>query len=178
MTKNIQYSKRYLQFLIMTFNEGWIASYNQIESQLNIEDSILLKISLLHPYHFNLNELNGVELTKLQEKIQGRRSFLNTNSGAKCSSNEIWGYDCPFSHEILVLDHDFPYSLGGPTDNAYNKRILCRWHNMIKGNDIHTYNWSNLFEDYLDLKITKRKHWVDIQIEKLEVEFKYKNRLK
>ena len=172
MLSNIEYTKVYLLYLIKSFNDGWITFFSNLKQQSNIEELILMKMSLLHPYHLQSKELNGIEFREIQEKIQGRRAFLTNPITDKCSSFEIWGYECPFTHETLVLDHDFPYSLGGPTDNAYNKRILCRWHNMIKGNDIHTYNWKKLINDYKDLRQIETKHWVDLQLEKIKLEFK------
>jgi hypothetical protein len=126
----------------------------------------MIKIALLHPNHFQFIGITGTEINKIQEKIQGKRSFTSGHVSFKCSSIEIWGYECPFQNEILVLDHDYPYSFGGPTDNAFNKRTLCRWHNMIKGNDIHFYNWNQLFENYLESINNQRKHWIDLQLEK------------
>jgi hypothetical protein len=168
MTNKIQYTKKYLVFLTKSFEVGWKVFSQNIDNLQHVEDSILMKIALLHPDHLHKIGFIGDRLTKQQEIIQGRRSFTNNDVRANCSSIDIWGYDCPLHHEILVLDHDFPYSFGGPTDNAFNKRVLCRWHNMIKGNDIHTYNWSKLFEDYQYLKSCRRKHWVDLQYEKVK----------
>ncbi len=159
-------SKKYLSYLVDSFEKGWKYSYDRHTHHSNDEDIVLSKLVLLHPKHLNLilPELLKNEIDKIQIRIQGKRNFSSFTNGKACSANEIWGYDCPFSNETLVMDHDFPYSMGGPTDNAYNKKILCRWHNMIKGNDIHTFNWQKLIEDYKYSQLNNRTHWIDSQL--------------
>lgn len=167
------YAKKYLSYLVDSFDKGWKLSYEEHSKNSNIDELVLSKLVLLHPTHFRLffPAFSKEDIDKLQFKIQGKRSFPIVSSRKKCCAIEIWGYDCPFTNEILVRDHDFPYSMGGPTDNAYNKKVLCRWHNMIKGNDIHTFNWQKLFEDYNYSQIEKRTHWIDSQLFAIRNEF-------
>jgi hypothetical protein len=42
---------------------------------------------------------------------------------------------------------------------------------MIKGNDIHTFNWLKLFEDYKYFKKNSRTHWIDSQLMQIRQEF-------
>ena len=86
----------------------------------------------------------------------------------------MWGYECPFPKSEKVLDHEFPYSLGGPTNNAFNKRILCKWHNMIKANDIHNYPWEKIFDEYNYYSKNDMRHWIDEQIDKIQYELNTK----
>jgi len=175
MNSNLAYVIQYVTLLAESIENGRVAFELKYSSR-NIEDKIFIisKLVLLHPQHFN-------KLLKIQQskstleskllKIQGPRNFEKTSLNSECQSKEIWGYDCPFKHEPKVLDHNFPYSMGGPTHPAYNKRILCRWHNMIKSNDIHNFNFEGLFIEYQMHTQNERKHWLDIQLEKITKEF-------
>jgi hypothetical protein len=174
LNSNISLTKKYLVFLRESLTIGWKEYHDylmQIESK---QDCILGKLALLHPDHYKkLNpKLDKAGLALVQDKIQGKRTFNYSINYQKCSSIELWGYECPLHDEPLVWDHDFPYSFGGTTDNTGNKRLLCRWHNMIKGNDIHIYNWLKLVDDYHQFQRDNgRIHWIDLQIEKIIKEF-------
>lgn len=176
MEKN--YTLKYLEYLKDFKKKGWINSLKDVLSNNSddIENIIISKLVLLNPLfydelilHSKSTHINKQEKIK---KIQGRRIFKDINFGPiKCESKFFWGYECPFDDENKVIDHSFPYSLGGPTNNAFNRRVLCKWHNSVKSNDIHNYPWEKLFKDYLYLKKNQQKHWIDIQVEKMMKEF-------
>ena len=170
---NVILTNKYLVCLRDSLSIGWKTYYDNLSEFENKEDYILGKLVLLHPEHFKKLKPNidKNKFTLLQEKIQGNRSFNYSINHQNCSSIELWGYECPLHNEPLVWDHDFPYSFGGTTDNANNKRLLCRWHNMIKGNDIHTYKWEKLIKDYQYSNEYRSIHWIDLQIEKIKKEF-------
>jgi len=166
------YAASYLRNLNSISNTCWQSQYKQLD-KLSGYDQILHKLSLINPAVFKLinGNLNGIQSSKIQERIQGSRTFKTKPITGKCESHRLWGYECPFDSPILVYDHDFPYSLGGPTNDAYNKRVLCKWHNMFKNNDIHNFDWTKLFFDFEHFKSTSRHHWIDEQLEKIKNEF-------
>lgn len=171
---NNSYAALYVKLLSESINIGWInfeEKYNSIKP--DIEILIISKLVLLHPKHYE--ELLSLQQSKLSieykiNNIQGKRSFARTDITESCESKYIWGYDCPFTNEPKAFDHDFPYSLGGPTKD-FNKRVLCRWHNMIKANDIHNYNWIKIFKEYNYYKQDNRVHWIDSQIQIIKTAF-------
>lgn len=169
VSSRFEVAQRYLLKLVECNQRGWQNSYNSIKGKEYTEDVVLTKLALLHPmlYLSLLPEERHNKATNFQEKIQGKRIFTLPSKEIKCSGIELWGYECPLLSEPLVMDHDFPYSLGGPTDNALNKRVLCRWHNMIKGSDIHIFNWEKLFADIRFSHINKRPHWIEQQLDKI-----------
>lgn len=170
---NVILTNKYLVCLRDSLSIGWKTCYDNLSEFENKEDYILGKLVLLHPEHFKKLKPNidKNKFTLLQEKIQGNRSFNYLINHQNCSSIELWGYECPLHNEPLVWDHDFPYSFGGTTDNVNNKRLLCRWHNMIKGNDIHTYDWEALFIEFRYSSDNNCTHWIDEQLMKIKHEF-------
>jgi hypothetical protein len=165
MLSKVNYTKEYLECLVFGYNNGFIGLLHRIKSSKSLREETLFKLVLLHPaiYLPVVSKKTAATPTEIQELIQGKRAFSSSFHETICSSKELWGYDCPLFSEPLVLDHDFPYSLGGATDSAMNKRVLCRWHNMLKGNDIHVYDWKKLFEDVTYYKQIGREHWIDKQ---------------
>ncbi len=141
----------------------------RVKKSQGFEEEVLLKLALSHPdiYVPILSKKSNSSPSQIQEVIQGKRSFNPTFHAENCSSKELWGYDCPWLSEPLELDHDFPYSMGGPTDSACNKRVLCSWHNRLKGNDIHVYNWVQLFDEVKYHRESNREHWIDQQFKKI-----------
>jgi hypothetical protein len=171
--KQNEYVTIYIDYLNKCGKIGWL-KFKSYSDELNQKNLIIAKLALLHPSHFKKMPLIGnVEnknshLEKLQKQVQGERTFKQQPRRKNCQSKIIWGYNCPFDNRNLVYDHKFPYSFGGPTDNANNCLILCHWHNMVKSNDIHCYDWENLFEDYeFSLKLEDDIHWLDEQIDKI-----------
>ncbi len=168
----IEISKKYVNHLSVSFIVGWEKCRKSLETEKDTYELILKKLALLHPEHYYL--ILKTETSRINSKIeliQGNRSFPQIDDTEKCQSEELWGYICPFTIENKVQDHEFPYSLGGPTNKAFNRRILCRWHNMIKANDIHNYPWEKLFNQYEYYIKTNRVHWVDEQLNKIIKEF-------
>lgn len=161
----------YLKKLNAITTVGWKNHLNNLNGQNN-EDEIIHKISLLNPsmYKF-INAIRESEFNQIQLRVQGNRTFQQRPFENKCESKTLWGYDCPIDSSVIVYDHDFPYSLGGPTNEAYNQRLLCRWHNMVKSNDIHNYDWEALFIEYKYFRDQSRSHWIDEQLEKIKHEF-------
>jgi hypothetical protein len=170
---NVDLTNKYLVCLRDSLRTGWKAYYENLCEFENQEVYILGKLALLHPEHYKKLKPNidKNSFALAQERIQGTRTFNYSFNRQNCTSKDLWGYDCPLHNEPLVWDHDFPYSFGGATDNANNKRLLCRWHNMIKGNDIHIYKWEKLFDDYQYRNNQGSIHWIDLQIEKIKKEF-------
>ena len=163
----------YIDYLVKCGEIGWL-EFKSYSDELNQKNLIIAKLALLHPSHFKKMRLIGninnkkSHLEKLQKQIQGERTYKKHPRGKNCQSKIIWGYECQFDNRHLVYDHKYPYSFGGPTDNANNRLILCHWHNMVKSNDIHCYDWDNLFKDYeVSRKIKDDIHWLDEQINKI-----------
>lgn len=168
---------KYLDFLLEFSGSNPIDYYEKncivkTFTKKEIEKSITAKLAILHPQNFEKvlgKRINKDRFTQLQKEIQGPRNFMSQKNNINtCQSMDMWGYECPFPKSDKVLDHEFPYSLGGPTNNAFNKKILCHWHNMIKANDIHNYPWGKLFDEYDYYHKNKMQHWIDEQIENIQ----------
>jgi hypothetical protein len=161
----------YLENLKLITVFGWKEHLNNLDN-FSEEEYVIHKISLINPSNYKLiDKTREHEFDKIQERIQGPRIFKRFPELKKCESNGIWGYCCPLESKNIVYDHDFPYSLGGPTNYAYNRRILCKWHNMVKSNDIHNFDWNALFDEYKYNKSILRPHWIDEQLKKIIFEF-------
>ena len=173
--KKIDFAEKYVLLLSKSFNDGWLKTYKGMVFEDNV---IIQKITLLHPNHYKelakLTNLNSLGISARQFSIQGKRTFPEIREKTRCASKLFWGYDCPFSDIQMVSDHAFPYSMGGPTNNSHNKRILCKWHNMIKANDIHNYPWEALFKEYKYYENNNLIHWIDEQLNKIIKEFNVK----
>tara|TARA_B100001250_G_scaffold362836_1_gene341798 strand:+ start:872 stop:1438 length:567 start_codon:yes stop_codon:yes gene_type:complete len=158
-------SEKYITFLSESFNIGWQNTFKKINKDLPIEDFVLLKLILIHPSHISsfFAIKTKPQINSKQQQIQGKRIFTE-NLYKECESERFWGYKCPFQEKDLVADHAFPYSLGGPTKGA-NLRCLCKWHNMIKANDIHCYPWEDLIKDYQNKIEHNMTHWIDNQFD-------------
>ena len=165
------YTCIYLEKLNVISQIGW-RKHRDVLINLSGEEYVIHKLSLLNPSMYEYIDISkSKQFDKIQECVQGPRSFKKTPMKRKCESKDLWGYDCPFNSNFFAFDHDFPYSLGGPTNEAFNKRILCKWHNMVKSNDIHNFDWKGLFEEYFYYQSQKRIHWIDEQLNKLAFEF-------
>ena len=171
-------SRKYVEYLSQSFSKTWKVSHDELKNINNKNDFILSKLALIHPQHYYSLFPQNIQLSKVEdyfnlkiEKIQGKRSFSYRMTNEKCQSETLWGYSCPLTTETLASDHLFPFSFGGPTNNAINRKTLCRWHNMIKSNDIHCYPWEILFEQYEYYQNGNRLHWIDEQLTKILKEF-------
>lgn len=176
---------KYLDFILEFSNSSPTDYYeknciSKTFTKKKIEKSIIAKLAILHPQNFEKHlgkPISKDKITQLQKEIQGPRSFMtqrNNRNMNQCQSLDMWGYECPFPESDKALDHEFPYSLGGPTNNAFNMRILCKWHNMIKANDIHNYPWEKLFDEYNYYSKNDMRHWIDEQIDKIQHELNTK----
>ena len=145
----------YLRALEQLIRFSWIDSFKHFTGG---ELDIFSRLAMLHPIHLDdIGLPSYMERNNVMARVQESRCFTGPGNGS-CQSNLLWGYDCPFTDAPMHQDHLFPYSLGGPTTGA-NRVILCRFHNMVKTNDIHCYPWENT-EIYCE-------PWVDAQIHKL-----------
>lgn len=170
MHMNHELILKYFKELEYCSKHGWKKQYDSLKSFHGMA-SLIRKMSLINPESFkneNIARRKGTE--EIQKLIQGPRAFKRHEIHHGCQAVEIWGYNCPFKSNDLVFDHDFPYSLGGPTSNAFNKKVLCRWHNMVKSNDIHNFDWEGLLKEYNYYQSNGRVHWIDDQINKIKFE--------
>jgi hypothetical protein len=129
-------AKRYLLLLKKSFYRRWDESY-LVAVQSN---DWLMLLALVHPDHYRVEVFGD----RPGCQIRGPRSFAREAGmgGLACASDQVWGYACQCREDdqLLRADHLFPYALGGPTEAA-NKVYLCRFHNDLKGCDIHCYPW-------------------------------------
>lgn len=111
------------------------------------ELTLVRAVALVHPAHYE-------GLAKM-EVICGPRNFPGEVGQARmeCRAELLWGYRCPLSRPKIVLDHLFPYALGGPTI-AENKLLLCDTHNLMKGSDLHVYPWERGEPSWLKSRLT------------------------
>lgn len=152
MKSRIESAANYLQVLEKSLLDGWLTLFNTPPKTI-FEQMVLL--NPLHLAELDLPEYTNVEM--IQNSIQGSRSFPSTIVSNSCQSILLWGYKCELNGD-LQQDHLFPYSLGGPTLPA-NRIFLCRYHNMVKSSDIHSYPWE-LIDQWA-------KPWLAGQINKL-----------
>ena len=134
MIDRYQTTARYLKQIEDALDEGWRRTH---DLYLAKNDDSFLGLALIHPDH--LKTLDG-DQQQIRTQIQGSRSFKEGLKTGKCQSELLWGYECPLKNAELQTDHLFPFSLGGPT-TGNNSMTLCKYHNMVKSNDIHCYPW-------------------------------------
>lgn len=142
MVNNYSYraevGRKYLKAVEWSISIGWSDAYNDSKC----DDAWFRRMALIHPDHYRFFEeyeqrkraANGVC------PIRGRRNFESDAGSLECQSNIVWGYVCDLEQYQIVNDHQFPYSLGGPT-LASNKIYLCKLHNALKAADIHFFKW-------------------------------------
>jgi hypothetical protein len=125
-------ASRYHTFLAQNSKESWLESFFLIDS--NATTGIPELLTLLHPkWHVSLG------ITP-QSDPRGLSKFNANFRNAKCRSDEIWGYSCPYIDEDIHVDHTFPFSRGGSTTQE-NAMYLCREHNLSKSTDLHLIPW-------------------------------------
>jgi len=133
LSDRIELSRQYFEYLPFALSSNWHNLYALYqEGELTLPQ----KMTLLHPDHYRQNTNNV-------KQVLGDRTFPIEAGmqSQKCSSLFVWGYVCPITeHRGLAADHEFPYSLGGPTISS-NKRFLCPLHNQMKSNDVHFFSW-------------------------------------
>lgn len=149
----IDLTRIYIDKLNNNLSLGWESVYKKF---INGELDYVEKTTMLHPDFIKSIHLpKYISHQNLIAQIQGERTFKKENGD--CQSELLWGYRCPFEVNLCHGDHLFPYSLGGPTI-AGNKLLLCYYHNMVKGIDIHFFPW----EDSVN-----RLSWLDNHINNL-----------
>jgi hypothetical protein len=131
-TLRIAAAHRYHLFLAKHADSTWTDAFNDIEQEPTFGIPELLV--LLHPNWYQQLEINSIN------DPRGLNSFSAAKSIAKCRANEIWGYECPYQHYPIHIDHTFPFARGGATkpDNAM---YLCKEHNLSKSTDLHLLPW-------------------------------------
>lgn len=133
LVARVEAARRYFAFLEKTRDMTW-AALHEMYRRRELEPPEAM--ALVHPRYYE-------ELGRAAESVRGPRGFekFGAITGRRCEAERIWGYLCPsLGTEPLCADHQFPYSLGGPTV-AQNIRYLCQAHNRMKSTDIHFYPW-------------------------------------
>ena len=128
----LEASHRYHALLAKSLSLSWIETFNFIlrENKAGTSELLVLLDS-------NWHESLGITPTT---DPRGRSNFHPAMSKARCRSEEIWGYQCPYFDSSIEIDHIFPYSRGGSTSND-NAMYLCIEHNRAKSNDVHLLPW-------------------------------------
>jgi hypothetical protein len=103
-------------------------------------------LALIHPFQTE-------QVFSEVPDLRGPRIFggLDPLTAQECEAERLWGYACP-SKDDLQADHEWPYSLGGPT-SVDNLTWLCRLHNQSKGCDIHCWPWERDVPDWLRMQV-------------------------
>lgn len=116
-----------------TTRASWV---RQARSAMKPNADPVLGLALIHPFQTEQVFPNPTDL-------RGERLFSGVAPlfSQTCEAVRFWGYDCG-DGETLQADHDWPYSLGGPTAVG-NLTWLCRVHNQSKGGDIHCWPWES-----------------------------------
>ena len=123
---------RYHEFLSVHANSNWLEVLEEIEN--NNEAGIPEALVLLHPrWHAELHFNSSSD-------PRGLSSFSSAGIRAKCRSQELWGYECPYSDSKIHIDHTFPFARGGATKDD-NAMYLCKEHNLSKSTDLHLVPW-------------------------------------
>jgi len=148
----------------------WLEKYNQWNSEypmaLGGELTMLnlFGLALIHP---------NFCYDRFGENF--RKQFLDTNRtmsvdeeerNGKCQVNQITGEECAFNEfpeerGRLVGDHLWPYTLGGPSNDAdhwhRNRLLLCQNCNSAKSSSVATY------------KFTKRIEWLHTRLHNISI---------
>lgn len=159
----ISKSKNYLKKLNKNLSSNWATLYSQFElGELDLWD----KLSLIHPDFIRRLAIPVYSSEEIIIKqVQGNRSFSQQNG--VCQAKLIWGYHCSLKSEACHGDHLFPYSLGGPTISD-NKLLLCRYHNMVKGTDIHLLPWEEEYRfSWIDNYLKNFKNQISLYLSKI-----------
>jgi hypothetical protein len=138
MNERTSRTVEYLRALEASCKLGWAAAFNALSEH----STLYQRLALLHPQHIADSSMpTHLTLDGVQRSLQGPRAFGASLGGQSCQSSLLWGYECPLNAEIQQ-DHLFPYSLGGPT-LPLNRIYLCRYHNMVKTSDVHSFPWEH-----------------------------------
>lgn len=122
------HAERYLQLV----SEGLRGPWERLARRALGNRDLPLALSLIHPG--TVPDRAGFQ--------RGSRGFTmqKPKVDQRCESVRFWGVDCQLHVDALHADHDWPWSLGGPTHQG-NLTWLCSYHNLCKGSDIHCWPW-------------------------------------
>src|SRR5262249_45670462 len=118
LVNRIERAEDYLLALEALGKSHWADLYRRYKTgELTLAQSMVL----VHPRYYEARECEtGVS-------VRGPRLFPEDVSRHKatCMASILWLVDCRLtSYETVHSDHEFPYSLGGPT-LASNRVLLC-----------------------------------------------------
>jgi len=127
----------------MDFKRRAIIWKNQYQTIINADfkvEHLPLALALIYP-DFRIN-WKGESFSISDGRFN---PILNRE---KCQSLKLLGYECPWNNDSVLqgkleIDHHWPASLGGPTDN-FNRMPLCRIHNGSKSNSVSNYDWGSI----------------------------------
>lgn len=116
----------------------WNLKYNSVMADGTISDPVI-GLMLIHPDY-------RIRHTGEEFILNDGRFIRQKNSSTKCEWKQVGDYECPWNQDIflrgdLELDHHWPKSLGGPTNDS-NRLHLCKHHNSCKSNSIDKYTWN------------------------------------
>jgi hypothetical protein len=124
----------------------WVAHLKTVSESFDIErdpNCLPSSLALIHP-RFRFKSGDSI---RQQLPIGADQDFhTGINDSSPCEWKEVEGVACFFergrsSGERCQADHMWPLSLGGPSIRE-NRRVLCAYHNLTKGNSITHFNWS------------------------------------
>jgi len=149
LTSRIGRSREYFEYLPSALTTNWHELYALYQrGQLPLPHVM----TLLHPdnYRHNIKNILGDRAFPLEAGMQSQR----------CGALDVWGYVCPIVQDRrLAADHEFPYSLGGPTVST-NKRFLCPLHNQMKSNDVHFFPWEKPEPEWVSDTLLRIKRYI------------------
>jgi hypothetical protein len=145
----IDSAEKYLRII----DEPLPGYWSDLFQEAFIRRDLQLALALIHPRHW--------EDISQRRVVLGERAFNTpTLRGTQyCCAEDYWGVPCATRTDrnaVIVADHAWPYSLGGPT-NVANIRWLCGRHNAAKSSDVHLYPWEFPMPDWLPSQLQRVK---------------------
>jgi len=139
---------RYHSTLARALENSWLELFFQLEADPKV--GVPEVMTLVHPrWHSELG------ISQLADP-RGANSFNANFKNAKCRSEKIWGYICPYTDLNIHVDHSFPFARGGATTSE-NAMYLCSEHNLSKSTDIHLIPWEDLIN----------QNWIGLQLKSI-----------
>ena len=135
--KNAKWTKLYA---------SWAENHRNVTG-IELALSNMKGLALCHP-HFSYDK-TGENFRDALDPQRGMHVFPNERNGL-CQLNRLNGSNCIFnSYEHLrgdlVGDHEWPHSLGGPSNNNNdihrNRLLLCKYCNSTKSNSILLFDF-------------------------------------
>tara|TARA_Y100000589_G_C27187961_1_gene643451 strand:- start:115 stop:657 length:543 start_codon:yes stop_codon:yes gene_type:complete len=128
-------------------NEFWLSQINpepfindiggRMPSYLDMQ--LPMALFLIHP-HFHCTKKGTVKTPRYRESNQFSEADKVALMSGECKIGELIE-DLHCGGTDTVSDHDWPWSLGGPTRGA-NHRELCSACNGQKANSVILFNWN------------------------------------